>query len=249
MKNKPQKSKLHSAQTLTPDKLKLELRLVDQSLAQDSLAEFVKQAWHIVEPAAPLSWNWHLDLICEWLEQVAAGKTTRLIVNVPPRSMKSTLISIMFPMWTWATKPMVRFLCASYSAQLALKHSRDRRALLLSPWYQRNWPVRLAEDSNTQAEFTNTNRGHVIASSVGASVTGRGGDVLLIDDILNPEQANSDAERATALRFFDESLYSRLDDKRRGAIVVVEQRTHAQDLTGHLLLAVLLQEGGENSCF
>ena len=232
---KRQQSIIRSGQVANPNKLKLDLRLIDRSLAENSLAEFAKQSWPIIEPATALLWNWHLDLICEHLEQVALGKITRLIVNVPPRSMKSLLISIFFMCWMWATKPWTRFLCASYSAQLALKHSRDRRALLTSPWYQRNWNLQLAEDSNTQAGFTNANRGHMIASSVGASVTGRGGDILIVDDLINPEQANSEAERTSALRFFDESLYSRLDDKRRGAIVVVEQRTNAADLTGHLL--------------
>ena len=123
MKNKRQQSKIHSGQTPTPDKLKLDLRLVDRSLAEDSFAEFAKQGWPIVEPATPLRWNWHLDLICEHLEQVAAGKITRLIVNVPPQKHEVDAHSAScFRCWMWATKPGTRFLCASYSAQLALKH-------------------------------------------------------------------------------------------------------------------------------
>lgn len=128
--------------------LKLNLRLLDQSLAQDSLPEFVRQAWHIIEPNTPLAWNWHLDAICEYLEAVARAEILRLIVNLPPRSGKSLLASVLWPAWVWAKHPSTRWLCASYSASLAIKFSVDRRTVIASPWYQRRWPVRLAGDQN-----------------------------------------------------------------------------------------------------
>ena len=119
-------------------KLKLNRELIERSLAQDSFAEFVRQAWHIVEPATPLVWNWHLDVLCEYLEATAADDgITRLIVNIPPRSGKSLLASVLWPAWVWIRRPSTRWLFASYSAGLSGKHSVDRRAVLTSPWYQR----------------------------------------------------------------------------------------------------------------
>jgi hypothetical protein len=106
---------------------------------------------------------------------------------------------------------------------------------LASPWYQERWPVQLAGDQNQKSEFMNTARGHMIATSVGGSITGKGGDFIVVDDLQNPEMAESAAARETVNRFFDETLASRLDDKRRGRIVVIQQRTHQADLTGHLL--------------
>jgi hypothetical protein len=107
------------------DALTLDLALLDQSLAQDSLAEFVRQAWSIVEPTAPLLWNWHLDVLCEYLEAVTSGELLRLIVNLPPRSGKSLLGSVLWPAWVWTKQPAMRWLCGSYSASLATKFSID----------------------------------------------------------------------------------------------------------------------------
>lgn len=123
------------------------------------------------------------------------------------------------------------------SATLSTNHSVDRRALIKSPWYQGRWKgiVKLATDLNLKTEFSNTARGHQIATSVGGSATGRGGNFLLADDLINPQQTNSDVERENAIRWFDETFSTRLDDKRLGRIVVIEQRTHTQDLSGHLL--------------
>ena len=220
---------------LRPTALKFNLALLDQSLARDSLAEFVQQAWQIIEPTTPMQWNWHLDVICEYLEAVTAGDINRLIINLPPRSGKSILASVMWPAYVWARQPSTRWLCASYSAILANKLSADRRTVITSPWYQERWPLQLASDQNQKSEFVNTERGHMIATSVSGSATGRGGDFIIADDLQNPEMAESEAERETVNRFFDETLTTRLDDKRRGRIIVIQQRTHQADLTGHLL--------------
>src|SRR5438105_221931 len=154
--------------------LKLNLDLIDRSLAQDSLAQFVQQAWRIVEPATALLWNWHLDALCEYLEAVSVDDgITRLIVNMPPRSGKSLLTSVLWPAWLWARRPSARWLFASYSAGLSGKHNGDRRTVITSPWYQRWWTVKLADDQNQKNEFMNTARGHMIATSLGVSATGK----------------------------------------------------------------------------
>jgi len=224
--------------------LKLDLALLDQSLAQDSLAEFVRQAWRIIEPTTPLLWNWHLDAICEYLEAVASGDLTRLIVNLPPRSGKSLVASVLWPAWVWTRRPSTRWLCASYSASLAIKFSIDRRTVITSPWYQERWPILLAGDQNQKQEFMNDVRGHMIATSPSGTATGKGGEIIVADDLQNPEMAESETERRNVIRFFDETLSTRLDDKRRGRIVVIQQRTHQADLTGHLLE----QGGWTNLC-
>jgi len=213
------------------------LDLIDRKLAERSLADFVRQAWPVLEPKTSYLENWHHQLLIEALEEVAAGKIRRLIINVPPRSGKSLLASIFFPVWIWLGNPAERFLFASYSSVLATKHSLDRRALIQSDWFRRHWSfaVRLSNESNLKTEFMNSARGHMIATSVGASATGRGGNFLIADDLINPEQANSDALRAGSIRWFDETFSTRLDDKKSGRIVAIEQRTHSQDLTGHLL--------------
>jgi predicted phage terminase large subunit-like protein len=213
------------------------IELLDRVLAERSLAEFVRQAWEVLEPNTPYLENWHHGLLVEALEAVANGELRKLIVNLPPRYGKSLLVSVSFPCWMWLRAPAERFLFASYSKQLATKHSVDRRALIQSPWYAARWSgaVKLADDANQKAEFSNTQRGHMIATSVGASAIGFGGNFLVCDDLINPEQANSDLERAAALDWFDRTFSTRLDDKKIGRQIIVEQRTHANDLTGHLL--------------
>ncbi len=213
------------------------IELLDRVLAERSLAEFVHQAWEVLEPNTPYLENWHHGLLVEALEAVANGELRKLIVNLPPRYGKSLLVSVFFPCWMWLRAPSERFLFASYSAQLATKHSVDRRALIQSPWYAERWGsvVKLADDVNQKAWFSNTQRGHMIATSVNASAIGFGGNFLVCDDLINPEQANSDLERAAALDWFDRTYSTRLDDKKIGRQIIVEQRTHANDLTGHVL--------------
>jgi predicted phage terminase large subunit-like protein len=210
--------------------------LIDRVNAEDSLHEFVRQAWPVLEPSTAFVDNWHLHLVCEYLEALAQGDILRLIINVPPRSGKSIFATVSFPCWLWLKNPALRMMAASYSGALSTDHSVARRTVLTSQWFRSNWPnLRLADDANLKTAFSNTARGMMIATSVGASPTGRGGDLIIADDLLSPHQANSDLERATAARWFNETLFNRLDDKKQGRILVIEQRTHANDLTGSLL--------------
>lgn len=215
-------------------------------LLENDFGGFVRAAWPILEPVTQFSDNWHLDLIAEYLTLVRRREIRRLIINVPPRSMKSLTCSVFFPSWVWATEPHTRFICSSFADSLSIKHNLDRRTIISSPWYQSLWGnrVKLADDQNLKSEFQNEARGVMIATSTGGGITGKGGDIIIVDDPHNPLQALSDAERATALRHFDHTLSTRLDDPKRGAIVVVMQRLHEQDLTGHLLA----KQGWEHIC-
>ena len=211
-------------------------QLLADRLAGD-LSAFVRQGWHILHPIRPLVCSWHLDYICEYLTLVKLGQIRRLIVNVPPRSLKSTLVTIMFPVWLWASRPEHSFLTASYSLTLSTEHSVKRRNLLQSAWYQHLWgeKFRLAVDRNLVAEFENDHHGAMISTSVGATTLGRGGDTAIVDDPTSIDQAMSDVERTNANNWLDATLRNRLNDPATGAIIVVMQRLHECDATGYLL--------------
>lgn len=198
--------------------------------------QFVREAWPIIEPATAYQHNWHIDAVCAYLERVDVGEITRSVINMPPRHMKSILVSVLWPCWRWTRSPGLRFIFASYSHKLSIKHSIDRRTVIESGWYQQHWghKVTLRRDFNRQDEFVNTARGHMIASSVGGSLTGKGANIIVVDDPHDPERAHSDAERQTALRWFDQTLSTRLDSD-QGVIVVMMQRLHQKDISGHAI--------------
>ena len=209
---------------------------IDRALAERSLVEFIRQAWPIVEPGTPYLHNWHVDLIAEYLEAVTAGDITRLIVNIPPRSMKSLAVTVMWPCWEWIAKPALRYLFCSYAASLSTQHSVARRRILESEWYRANWPhIVLTSDQNQKTAYENSRRGLMVSTSVGGVATGLGGSRVVVDDPVNPEEAYSDAKRKTANDYVDKTLPSRLDDKKRDAMIFVMQRIHDDDTTGHVL--------------
>jgi predicted phage terminase large subunit-like protein len=191
----------------------------------------------IIEPSTPYLHNWHIDMECEYLEAVAAGDIRFLALAQAPRSMKSIMGSVMFPCWEWTQNPGLRYLFVSYSATLSTKHSLDRRRIIQSEWYQRNWGdrVRLVGDMNAKTQYENSARGAMIATSIGAVGTGLGGNRVILDDPINPKQAYSEADRVTAHTFVDVTLPSRLNDKKRDAEIIIAQRIHEDDVTGHLL--------------
>ena len=184
---------------------------------------FTRAAWPVLEPATPFVSGRHVEAVAEYLTAVSLGQIKRLVVNMPPRLTKSTLASIMWPCWSWANDDAAsRWMFASYSSSLSVKHSVDRRTLLTSDWYQSLWPsVQLAADQNEKAQFSSTNRGHMLAMSVGGTTTGKGGGFLVIDDPHSVEQALSDLERSSGVRYVRQTLMTRLDDLRSGRIVII----------------------------
>lgn len=202
-----------------------------------TLKDFVLAYWPVIEPGRPFQDDPYIDVICEHLEAVTHGKISRLILNMPPRYAKSNLVTILWPAWNWALFPSWRLMFCSYSASLSTQHSVKRRRIIESEPYGKAYGniVRLERDQNVKTEFENTRRGVMVATSTGGTVTGKGGDILIGDDVLNPELAESEAERKRALEFIDETWSSRLDDKRTGRMVFVEQRLHAKDVTAHLM--------------
>lgn len=206
---------------------------------------FVKAAWKILEPVTPLSWNWHLDLICEYLTLIKEKKFKEkfgrecegIIFNVPPRTMKSLLITVFFPVWVWTSDPARRWMFASYSDELSTNHSVFRRTVMQDKWYQERWShvFNFAKDQNLKTHYENSARGIMFATAMGSAATGMGGDILVFDDPLNPEQAISDQKRGAVNVKFDTTFRSRLNDPKTGVKIIVMQRLHEEDLTGHVL--------------
>ena len=154
------------------------------------------------------------------------GRTRRLIISVPPRHLKSHLASVAFPAWCLGHDPSVQIVCASYAQDLADKLSRDCRRIVASDRYQRLFPTRLSPRHQAVPEFETTAQGCRIATSVGGVLTGRGADIIIIDDLLKPEEALSQAQRQAVNEWYDHTLYSRLNDKLTGAIVLITHRPH-----------------------
>jgi len=219
---------------------------VDRELATRSFGEFVRQAWHVIEPRTPFVPGRHIDAIIEHLEAVTRGDIRQLLINVPPRHMKSLLVSVLWPAWEWILHPERRWLYASYAASLSIRDSVRCRNLIESPWYQRFWGDRfaLASDQNTKTRFDNDRSGYRIATSVGGAVTGEGGDRIVCDDPHNVQEAESDSIRKGTTDWYDVVMSTRVNDPRTAAKIVVMQRCHQQDLSGHLLE----QGGWEHLC-
>lgn len=203
------------------------------------LRDFVFAAWQWVEGSRSLEWGWHLDAICEHLEALVDGRLSsrNLLVNVPPRTSKSTIVTVMFPCWLWTFKPETQFAFASYSFSLSRDHAYKRRAIIESEWYQENFGdvVQLAGDRNNIAEVANTARGMLYTTSVGGSTTGRGGDYLILDDPNDAEQMESEVQRASTLRWVDINWSTRGNDPKSVRNILIQQRTHVDDVTGHVL--------------
>ncbi len=207
-----------------------------EELLTTDFSQFIAKAFTTVDPEADFLSNWHIDLIAEYLEAAQRAEITRLIINMPPRSLKSVCVSVAWPAWLLGHNPSARIIAASYAASLSLKHSMDTRLVISSPWYQRIFPeVQLTREQNQKQKFTTTKRGFRLASSVGASVIGEGGNFLIIDDPISPAQAMNAKWREHVNNWFDHTFSTRLNNKKKGVIVLVMQRLHADDLSGYLL--------------
>jgi len=209
-------------------------RLLDAILRQD-FSSFVSKVFHTINPSTNYVANWHIDLIADYLEEVRLGKIKRLIINIPPRALKSVCVSVAWPAWLLAKNPATRIMAASYSSVLSVKHSLDCRLILTSNWYKRLFPrTILSQNHNQKSKFLTTENGFRFATSVGGSATGEGGDFLIIDDPHNPTQINSLKMRNRVIEWFEQTFVTRLNDKNKGAIVLVMQRLHEDDLSAHL---------------
>lgn len=204
--------------------------------AQSDFTSFLRMVVATVSPGTRYQHNWHIEAIAAHLEACTKGDIRRLIINMPPRMLKSITVSVAWPAWLMGHDPKTRIMVASYAQSLSVKHSLDCRLVMQSAWYKSVFPqTELTHDQNEKDKFVTTKRGHRIATSVGGAATGEGGNILIVDDPLNPLQAQQRSMREAANQWFDHTFATRLDDKKRGAIVVVMQRLHADDVSGYLL--------------
>lgn len=217
---------------------------------------FIREAWPILEPKTPFVDSWHLGVISEHLTAISDGELRRLLLNIPPRTGKSLSTCVFWPAWEWMQAAHLRYLFGSYAHELAIRDSRNERLLIQSPGgmsegtiFQRlgyrgvlgllfqdrdQKPWRLVSDQNVKTRYETSERGLRLATSVGSMVTGEGGDRIVIDDPVNPKQARSDTLRTEANRWWDETMSSRFNNPQAAGVIVM-QRLHEDDMTGHLI--------------
>ena len=210
-------------------------RVLLAALATDLVA-FLERAFRDIEPGKTLLLHPYVEFLCAELMRVEAGVETRLILNLPPRHLKSVLVSVAFPAFLLGRDPRLRIAVVSHSQDLARVFALRCRRTVSSNWYRKVFPqTRLRADRNSAIDFETTAGGGRYAASFQTGITGRGFDLIVIDDPLSAQDARSDAERERVNETYHEMIASRLDDPARGAIIVVHQRLHEDDLSGHLL--------------
>ena len=234
---------LESLESLDIDQTIFDIEKAD---AEESLAEFIRQSWHIIEPGAQYVHGWHIDMICDHLEAITDGVEledgtpyNRLLINVPPGTMKSLIVNVFWPAWEWGPRnmPHLRYVCAAHKVEnLSARDSRRMRQLITSEWYVRRWGdrVRLAKDQNEKLNFVNSATGFRIATAI-TSLTGIRGDRVIIDDPHSVDSASSQAMREGEVTTFLEAVPSRLNNPITSAIVVIMQRLHEEDVSGVIL--------------
>ncbi len=210
-------------------------RVLDAACRTD-LVTFTGRCFHLLTPGKRFQPTWHIEAIAYALEQVRLGKIRRLIINVQPRSLKSIMTSVAWPAYILGHDPTKRIVAISYGSDLAITFSNLFRQVLNAPWYQRLYPgTRISRIKNTEFEVTTKQNGYRLATSIDGTLTGRGGDIFIIDDPLKPIDALSDSKREAVNKWYSNTLATRPDDQQNGAIVIVMQRLHPDDLTGMLL--------------
>jgi predicted phage terminase large subunit-like protein len=215
--------------------MKIERQIAD-AVFRNSFGAFCYRVFEVLSPGQQLIDNWHIDTGCYVIERMVTGESAkRLALNQPPRTLKSHIASVCLPAWVLGQNPGARIICASYSEELARKFSRDCRALMESPFYRRVFPrSRLNPKKSTETEFETTRRGYRLATSVGGTLTGRGGDILIVDDPIKANDANSEVALTGADEWFHNTALSRLDSA-ESLIILAMQRLHQRDLSGILI--------------
>jgi len=208
-------------------------------LCRRSFYRFVQEFWHIIIPEDPV-WNWHIEYLCKEAQIVVERIEQRLpkeydlIINIPPGTSKSTIWTVMLPVWSWTRDERIRSMTASYSSTLSTDHSVKSRDILRSQKFKDLFPeIQLKQDQDNKTHYKNTKGGERYATSVGGAITGFHAHLIIVDDPLNPKGAASDAERATANSFMDVTLSTRKVDKKLTPTILVMQRLHEEDCTGN----------------
>ena len=217
-------------------KAELVLKGAIKALCEKSLYDFVKHAWKHIEPSEFIE-DEYIRVMCDYLEQLQSRDIKRLIINIPPRCGKSTISVVLYPVWCWLKNPSEKMLTGSYSQQLATRDTVKSRNLINSPWFKELWGERLtfSSDQNQKTYYTNTEKGERLSFSTGGTMTGQGGDQIIIDDPINAQDSNSETVREGVNQWMSETVSTRLNDPKTGTMLIVMQRLHQNDLSGFLL--------------
>ena len=196
---------------------------------------FLQKSFYTLHPNTSFINNWHIELICEYLNALENRQIKRLIINIPPRYLKSFCISVAWTAWLLAKKSTNKILVATHNMQLSKKFSLDCKSIMNSKWYKNIFDVSISNKQNTKEKFCTTNHGLRVACSIGSNITGEGGDYLIVDDPLTPIQALSRKKLHKVNDWFSNTFLTRLNNKKNGIVVVIMQRLHNNDLSGYLL--------------
>jgi phage terminase large subunit-like protein len=223
-------------------------RIIDKLIGQRSLYGFMETMWPVLEPAEPFVGGWVPEAIAEHLEAVTSGQIKRLLINVPPGCTKSMTTSVFFPSWEWGPRnlPSTRYMLFSYSGDLTVRDNDRAKQLMQSPEYQALWGDRFRILNEAIPEYHNDHKGWRLASSVGAKTTGFRANRLILDDPHNVKDGESEVKRRGAVRWFRESLSTRMNNMERDAIIVIMQRVHENDVSGEILAQNM---GYEHLCY
>jgi hypothetical protein len=202
-----------------------------EPLLRNDLTSFIERSFYELNAESDFIPGQYIELLAATLEKCRTGETKRLIINLPPRSLKSHAATVAFPAWSLGHDPTIQIICASYGQDLADKHARDSRTLMTSSFYRRLFPnTSLSTVRQSVNDFMTTKQGFRMATSVNGVLTGRGADVIILDDILKPDDALSETRRRAANDWYFNTLLSRLNSKENGVIIIVMQRLHEEDL-------------------
>jgi len=230
LRDKQHQEAYHEGSRLTEEDIKL------RENCETSFYEFIKHAWFYLEGRSYID-GWHVHAIAEHLQAIQELKIRDLLINLPPRVGKSLIVSALFPAWCWAIDPGLRFLYTSYSQQLSVRDAIACKRLIMSEWYQKLWchKFEFMPDVNNKLKFDNNKHGYRIASSVSGTITGQGGDIICSDDPNSVSEVHSETIRNSVNDWWDYTFSTRFCNAMTGRRILVQQRCHAKDLSGHII--------------
>lgn len=237
-----------------PVKREAARKQINGELAKISFAHFVKEAWHVVEPSTVLDWNWHHQLICDTMQamfhawrdartqkgkrvNIFQGMPKNALINCPPGSLKSRIISVCYPVWCWVHEPGMRFICLSVNEDAAMRDGRMSRELIRSDWYQSTFKPTwtLNTDQTAVSNYGNSVSGERLSRASGSEIVGLRGDCLILDDPNNPKEAENKLEREKINDQYQSNIHTRVNDPRCSMRICVQQRVHNDDFSGFIL--------------
>lgn len=219
-----------------PTRAEAAAELLRREATKDKLHTFLAEAWPQFEGGRDFTDGWAIGAVCDHVSAVVHGYIRDLVINIPPRMSKSSVVGVCLTPWAWLHYPTLQFFCTSYSDKLSIRDHVKARRLIQSNWYQMRWgdTFAIADDQNTKERFDNTKGGYRVASSTEGTTTGEGGDILVMDDP-NSAKDTSDAKLDSVLEWWNYVMPTRLNDLKTGRRIVVQQRVHEKDITGEIL--------------